>query len=92
MRLKGVILSPLESQYQRGLRIGCSLNGGTPILGTVDRVEGNRIKLTRADSGEDSHRATIIAPREAWSRAEVEGSKVRLSAKGDVAVTMEAEK
>jgi hypothetical protein len=61
-------------------------------IGTVDRVEGNRIKLTGADSGEDSHRATIIAPREAWSRAEVEGSKVRLSAKGDVAVTMEAEK
>ena len=29
-------------------------------IGTVDRVENGRIKLTKVDSGEGRHRATII--------------------------------
>ena len=60
-------------------------------VGTVDKVEGNRIKLTRKDSGEGSHKGhhhfidgSLVA--------EIEGQKVRLSANGDVAVTMEQEK
>ena len=59
-------------------------------IGTVDKVEGNRIKLTKKDSGEGSHKghhhfidSSLIA--------EVEGEKVRLSANADVAVTMEQE-
>jgi hypothetical protein len=59
-------------------------------VGTVDRVEGKRIKLTRKDSGEGRHKGhhhyidlSLVAG--------VEGSKVRLSANGDVAVTMEQE-
>jgi hypothetical protein len=60
-------------------------------VGTVDRVEGNRIKLTRADSGEGSHKGHHHYI-EGGLVAEVEGSKVRLSANGDVAVTMEEEK
>jgi hypothetical protein len=59
-------------------------------VGTVDRVEGKRIKLTKKDSGEGKHKghhhfidASLIA--------EVEGNKVRLSANGNVAVTMEQE-
>jgi hypothetical protein len=60
-------------------------------IGTVDRVEGNRIKLTKADSGEGSHKGHHHYI-EGGLVAEVEGSKVRLSAKGDVAVTMEEEK
>ncbi len=59
-------------------------------VGTVDRVETNRIKLTHADSGEGIHKGhhhyidgSLVA--------EVEGDKVRLSANGDVAVTMEQE-
>lgn len=51
-------------------------------IGTVDHVEGDRIKLTRADSGvghEDHHH---YIPR--GLVAEVEGDKVRLSARGDV--------
>lgn len=59
-------------------------------VGTVDRVENNRIKLTKDDSGEGRHRGhqhyidgSLVA--------EVEGDKVRLSANGDVAVTMEQE-
>lgn len=60
-------------------------------VGTVDRVEGDRIKLTKKDSGEGSHRghhhyiATALV-------ADVEGDKVRLSANGDVAVGFEEEK
>jgi hypothetical protein len=59
-------------------------------VGTVDRVEGKRIKLTRKDSGEGRHKghhhyidASLVAG--------VEGDKVRLSANAGVAVTMEQE-
>ena len=59
-------------------------------IGTVDKVEGNRIKLTKRDSGEGSHEGhhhfidrSLVA--------DVEGDKVRLSATGAVAVTMEQE-
>jgi hypothetical protein len=59
-------------------------------IGTVDKVEGQRIRLTRKDSGEGSHKGhhhfipgSLVA--------EVEGDKVRLSANADVAVTFEGE-
>jgi hypothetical protein len=59
-------------------------------IGTVDRVENGRIKLTKADSGEGRHKGhhhyidlSLVA--------DVEGSKVRLSANAAVAVTMEEE-
>ena len=59
-------------------------------VGTVDHIDGDRIKLTKADSGTGSHE---------WHHhyislgmvAEVEGDKVRLSANADVAVTFEEE-
>ena len=60
-------------------------------VGTVDRVEGKRIKLTKADSGIGSHKGHHHFIDVALV-AEVEGQKVRLSANADVAVTMEAEK
>ncbi|MFC7535955.1 DUF2171 domain-containing protein [Sphingomonas sp. GCM10030256] len=55
-------------------------------LGTVDRVEGGRIKLTRKDSGvahEDHHHyipGGLIAG--------VEGDQVRLSPNADVAASL----
>jgi hypothetical protein len=59
-------------------------------VGTVDRVEGNRIKLTAKDSGEGAHQGhhhyiptSLVAG--------VEGDTVRLSANADVAVTFEEE-
>jgi hypothetical protein len=59
-------------------------------VGTVDKIEGDRIKLTKKDSGEGSHKGhhhfistSLIA--------DIEGDKVRLSANGDVAVTFEEE-
>jgi len=51
-------------------------------LGTVDRVEDNRIKLIRADSGEGHEQHHHFIPK--GLVAEVEGDKVRLTARGDV--------
>ena len=65
-------------------------------VGTVDHVEGDRIKLTKKDSGADveegsgshaGHHHYISA----GLIAGVEGDKVRLSANADVAVTFEEE-
>ena len=59
-------------------------------VGTVDRVENKRIKLTKADSGQGQHKGhhhfidgSLVA--------DIEGNKFRLSANADVAVTMEQE-
>ena len=60
-------------------------------IGTVDKVEGSRIKLTKADSGEGSHKGHHHYIDRGLV-AGVEGNKVRLSATGAVAVTMEEEK
>ena len=59
-------------------------------IGTVDRLEGNRIKLTKEDSGQGSHQGHHHYISTALV-AEVEGDKVRLSANADVAVTFEEE-
>ncbi len=58
-------------------------------VGTVDRIEGDRIKLTKSENigSHEGHHHYI-------SRglvADVEGDKVRLSANADVAVTFEEE-
>lgn len=57
-------------------------------IGTVDKVEGNRIKLTKADSGShgDHHHYVSVG-----LVAEVEGDQVRLSATGASAVLLEEE-
>lgn len=51
-------------------------------IGTVDRVEGNRIKLIRTDSGvaHSDHHHYIPS----GLVAEVEGDRVRLTARADV--------
>ena len=51
-------------------------------IGTVDKVEDNRIKLIRADSGVAHEEHHHFIPR--GLVAEVEGDKVRLTARGDV--------
>ena len=64
-------------------------------IGTVDKIEGDRIKLTKADSGaqvegaQGSHDHHHFIP--AGLVAEVEGDTVRLSANADVAITFEEE-
>ena len=51
-------------------------------IGTVDRVEENRIKLIRHDSGVGHENHHHYIPR--GLVAEVEGDTVRLTARGDV--------
>ncbi|HEY0568326.1 MAG TPA: DUF2171 domain-containing protein [Xanthobacteraceae bacterium] len=60
-------------------------------VGTVDRVDGQRIKLTKKDSGQGSHKGHHHFI-ELGLVADVEGQRVRLSANGAVAVTMEEER
>lgn len=58
-------------------------------VGTVDRVEGDRIKLRKSDSfGRHEGHSHYI---ELGFVAGVEGDKVRLSANADIAVTLEEE-
>ena len=59
-------------------------------VGTVDHIDGDRIKLTKKDSGAGSHQGH----HHFISRglvADIEGDRVRLSANADVAVTFEEE-
>jgi hypothetical protein len=67
-------------------------------IGTVDRIEGDRLKLTKKDSGADVEGASGGAGHGGHHHfipgglvADVEGNTVRLSANADVAVTFEEE-
>ena len=59
-------------------------------VGTVDAIEGQRIKLTKADSGQGSHEGHHHYVSTGLI-ATVEGDKVRLSANAAVAVQFEEE-
>ena len=59
-------------------------------IGTVDRVDGDSIKLTKKDSGQGSHEGHHHYLARGLV-ADVEGDTVRLSANADVAVTFEEE-
>ncbi|BAI98538.1 hypothetical protein Sj15T_36130 [Sphingobium sp. TA15] len=57
-------------------------------VGTVDKVEGDRIKMVKADSGSHGDHHHFIA---GGLVAAVEGNQVRLSAEGAAAVLLEEE-
>lgn len=57
-------------------------------LGTVDKVEGGRIKLTRADSGSHADHHHYVS---GGLVATVEGNQVRLSANADAAALLKEE-
>jgi hypothetical protein len=57
-------------------------------VGTVDRIDGDRIKLIKADSGSHQDHHHYIS---SGLIAAVEGDQVRLSANGDAAVLLEEE-
>ena len=57
-------------------------------IGTVDKVEGDRIKLTKADSGSHSDHHHYVS---GGLVAGVDGNQVRLSAAGQAAVLLEEE-
>jgi len=57
-------------------------------VGTIDKVDGDRIKMTKADSGShDSHHHYLSI----GLVADIEGDKVRLSANASSAVLLEEE-
>lgn len=58
-------------------------------VGTVDKVDGDRIKLTKADSGSHGDHHHYIS---GGLVAAVEGQTVRLSANAAAAVLLEEEK
>jgi hypothetical protein len=60
-------------------------------VGTVDRVDGERIKLTKQDSGEGAHKGHHHYVSLGLV-ADIEGNRVRLSANGAVAVAFEEER
>ncbi|HWU50155.1 MAG: DUF2171 domain-containing protein [Asticcacaulis sp.] len=59
-------------------------------VGTVDHIDGRRIKLTKRDSGDGSHKGHHHYI-DLGLVADIEGDKVRLSANADVAVMLEEE-
>ncbi len=59
-------------------------------VGTVDHLEGDRIKLTKADSGAGAHQGHHHYVDLSFVE-DVENGVVRLTANGDVAVTLEEE-
>jgi hypothetical protein len=70
------------------IREGMEVIGADGVhVGTVDRIEEKRIKLTRPDSGQGSHEGHHHY-LSVGLIADVEGDQVRLAAKGDVAVTL----
>ena len=58
-------------------------------VGTVDKVEGDRIKMLKQDSGSHSGHHHYVS---GGLVATVEGDKIRLSANADAAVLLEEEK
>lgn len=76
---------------QSKIREGMEVIGADGVhVGTVDRVEGDRIKLIRADAGQGSHRGHhhflslgLVAG--------LDGDRLRLSANANVAVQFEEE-
>lgn len=58
-------------------------------VGTVDHVDGSRIKLTKKDSGSHEGHHHYIS---GGLVAAIEGDQVRLSANADVAILFEEEK
>ena len=72
-----------------GVKPGMEIIGADGVhVGTVDALDGSRIRLAKADSGVGSHSGhRHYVP--AGLIAEVEGDRVRLSANGSVAITFE---
>lgn len=60
-------------------------------VGTVDHMDGDRIRLTKKDSGEGSHKGHHHYISQGLIAAVENDGTVRLSANADVAVTFEEE-
>lgn len=58
-------------------------------IGTLDKVEGDRLKLTKPDSGSHGSHHHYLS---AGLIAAVEGDRIRLSANSDAAILLEEER
>jgi hypothetical protein len=79
-----------EGVYEDKIKENMEVIGADGVhVGTVDRVEGNRIKLKKSNSfgKHEGHHHYV----EMGFVAGVDGDKVRLSANADIAVTLEEE-
>ena len=77
--------------HHRGIKEHMEVIGADGVhVGTVDRAENGKIKLTKRDSGEGRHLGHHHFIDLALV-ADVDGDKVRLSANAAVAVTFEEE-
>ncbi len=78
-----------STERTSGIREHMEVIGADGVhIGTVDGVDGDRIKLTKKDSGAGFEGGTHSGHHHYLSTglvAEIEGDKVRLSANGDVA-------
>ena len=84
--------SPTPKQAATSVRAHMQVIGADGVfIGTVDRVENNRIRLSKADSGEGHHKGHHHYI-DLGLVADIEGQKVRLSANAAVAVTLEEER
>lgn len=85
-----------QSNLHQGLREHMEVIGADGVhVGTIDAIEGDRIKLTRRDSSSGIEGSRHEGHHHYLSLglvAGIEGDKVRLSANGDVAYGMEQEK
>ena len=67
------------------IKVNADVIGANGVhVGTVDHIEGGRIKLTKTDSSDHKHHyisGDLVA--------DIEGTTVRLSANSDVAVMFE---
>jgi hypothetical protein len=86
-RRKFVVLAPKEDFMMdiNQIKPNAEVIGADGVhVGTVDHVDGRRLKLTRRDS-RDARRHFI----DGGLIADIENGRVRLSANADVAVTLE---
>src|ERR1700751_657625 len=83
---------PIVRQVMSEIKENMEVIGADGVhIGTVDKVEGHPIKLTKKDSGEGSHKGHHHYIDRGLV-ADIEGNKVRLSANAAVPVMMEEEK
>jgi hypothetical protein len=88
---QGDTSSPEETMSNDQIQEGMEVIGADGVhVGTVDRVEGQRIKLTRPDSGSGSHQGHHHF-LSVGLVAGVEGDRVRLSATAENAELFEEE-
>src|SRR5947209_907221 len=92
---RGIVFIPNQAQRETDMadlsriREHMEVIGADGVhVGTVDKLDGERLKLIKADSGSHSSHHHYVS---VGLIADIEGDKIRLSATGENAVFMEEE-